>query len=114
MAQAAISPALRGWEGPVGREEAGQRGCNARPMSREEQPFRATHRAGGDVEQPIWFITPEAQGKALPAHAMYQRPDGASWQLWSCHQLRGTRLILVSVAAVRNLPPPVTHFKTMN
>lgn len=30
------------------------------------------------------------------------------------HQLRGAHLILVLVAAVRNLPPPVTHFKTMN
>lgn len=68
MAQAAIIPSLRGWEGPVGREEAGQRGSNAHPMSREEQPYRAIHRAGGGVEQPVWFITREAQGKALPPH----------------------------------------------
>lgn len=84
-------------------------------MSREEQPYRAIQRAGGDVEQPVWFIIPEAQGKALPPHAMYQQPDVGSWQLWSClHQLRGAHLILVSLAAVQNLPPPVTHFKTMN
>lgn len=53
MAQAAINPALRGWEGPVGREEAGLRGSNAHPMSKEEQPYRVIHRAGGDVEQPV-------------------------------------------------------------
>lgn len=63
MAQAAIIPALRGWEGPVGREEAGLRGSNAHPMSREEQPYRVIHRAAGEVEHPAWFITPKAQEK---------------------------------------------------
>ena len=51
MAHAAISPALRGWEGPAGREEAGRRGNNTYPMSREEQPHRAIHGEGEDVEQ---------------------------------------------------------------
>lgn len=62
MAEAAIIPALRGWEGPVGREEAGWRGGSEHPVSREEQPYRAIHRAGGGVGQPVCFITPEAPG----------------------------------------------------
>lgn len=63
MAHAAISPALRGWERPVGREEAGRKGNNAHTMSREEQSYRAIHREGEDVGQWIWFISPEAKGK---------------------------------------------------
>lgn len=79
MAYTATSPALTGWEGPAGREEAGRRGNNTYPTSRKEQPYRVIHGEGEDVEQLIWFITPEAHEEgntALPhlhPHAMYQR-----------------------------------------
>lgn len=46
-----------------GLEEAGWRGNNAYPKSREEQPHGAIHRE--DVEELIWFIAPKTQGKTL-------------------------------------------------
>lgn len=92
-------------------------------MSREEQSYRATHGEGEDVGHLIWFISPEAQREVLGETQLFlictpvpctKACLGELTALELSHQLRGTRLILMSVAGVRNLSPLVTHFKTIN